>query len=407
LFEQIITTIILGAIALPLVAVLAKLFVSKYNKGWKPFFVVASLQLLFLNTWGYNALDSVPPPVFLGAVAIVSLYGVVLGVLLYPILFFLAYRPGNWRRNMMPWVILGAVLAGLQWGPGLYYGSGISTNVDLHGRVLDIDGQPVSGAKLDLTGCGYIEKNPVFTGADGRFRVIANCRHYLIVKSIIDASGAKCLTRLPGYDKSEGYRLVYNSTPRSDVPMYPQGWAMFTAKTPHEFTCVFQRPKRLFHYNPGGVEMVPDGRVYTAAWKQKKSGDWTLEIQEGEHEGLMRFALRFERSDDKWVGPGTLSLFYPGSGLQFTTEYSYLDVAPLEDYEPNLIIGKPDIEIPVRKVLYFYAPERIAYGAMDVQISTSSNYSTTDLILKPVVRIKVWLNDDGNRAVLSHLAEKK
>ena len=409
MFEQIILTVILGAIALPIVAVLAKLFVFKYGKGWKPYFVVALLQLLFLNTWGHNMLDSLPSaawPIYTGAVAVVLLYGVALGILLYPILFFLAYRPKNWRRNMFLWVIIGVMLAGLQWGPGLYYRSGVSTNVNLHGRVLDIDGQPVGGAELDITGCGYIEENPVFTGADGRFRVIANCRNYLIVNSIINASGAECLTRLPGYDQFKGYRLVYNSIPRrSDYPKNPSGWEMFTAKNPDELTCVFERPERLFHYYLGNVEMVPDGRVYTATWKQKKNGDWTLEIQEGEHEGLMRFRLRFERSGDKWIGPGTLTLSYPGSGLQFTSENSYLDVAPPEGYEPTQIIEKPDISGPVRKALYFHAPERIAYGAIDIRVLASKNFRTR--VITPVVDIMFWLNDDGKRAVLSHLAKKK
>lgn len=406
---QIIMTIILGAIALPIVAVLAKVFVYKYDKGWKPYFVVASLQLLFLNTWGYTVLDSMPSaawPILLGAVAIVLLYSVVLGLLLYPILFFLVYRPENWRRYMMPWVIIGVVLAGLQWGPGLHYRSGISTNVDLHGRVLDIDGQPVSGAKLDITNCGYIEKNPVITGVDGRFRVIANCRSYLIVKSIIDASGAECLTRLPGYDQFKGYRLVYNSIPRrSGSPKYPSGWEVFTEKNPDQLTCVFERPDRLSHYYLGTVKMVPDGRVYTAAWKQKKNDDWTLEIQEGEHDGLMHFRLSFERSGDKWIGPGSLTLSYPGSGVQFTSEDSYLDVAPPEEYEPSLIIETPDISDGVRKALYFYTPERIAYGAIDVQVLASKNFRTG--VITPVVDIRFWLNDDGKRAVLSHLAEEK
>lgn len=407
---QIVLTFILSAIALPIVALLAKLFVVTYGKGWKPYFVVASVQVLFLYTWGYNTLDSLPSsawPVYPGAVAVILLYGVVLGVLLYPILFFLAYRPGNWRRNLSLWVIIGVVLAGLRWGPGLHYRSGISTNVDLHGRVLDIDGQPVRGAKLDIMNCGYIEKNPVFTDADGRFRVVANCRSYLIVKSITDASGAECLTRLPGYDGFEGYRLVYNSIPRrSNSPRNPSGWEMFTAQNPDELTCVFERPERLFHYSPRDAEMVPDGRVYTAVWKQQKSGDWTLEIQEGEHEGLMHFRLRFERSGDTWVGPGSLTLSYPGSGFQFTSERAYLDIAPLEGYEPSQTIEKPDMEIPVRKALYFYfAPDRIAYGAIDVRVLTSKNFRTG--VITPAMDINIWLNDDGNRAVLSHLAERK
>ena len=180
----ILITYLVSLILLPF---LALILVRIYRTGWRLFFAVAALQgviafailIPFLKNFP-SAGAIVLPGVLAGAAGI---FGVV-GLVLYALLFFLIHRPENWKRNSL-WLstLSGLTIAGLV-GPSLIARSGITTNVDLHGIVTDIDGQPVPNAELHFTNCPYIKDPIPVTDTQGRFRVIANCGGLLIIDHI-------------------------------------------------------------------------------------------------------------------------------------------------------------------------------------------------------------------------------
>ena len=404
MFLDLVLILITYLVSLILLPFLALIFVRMYGTGWRLFFVVAAIQGAAAFAILVPFLDKFPSagaivlPGVLAAAA--GIFGVI-GLVLYALLFFLIHRPENWKRNSL-WLstLSGLTIAGLV-GPSLIARSGITTNVDLHGIVTDIDGQPVPNAEVHFNNCPYIKDPMPVTDAQGRFQLIANCGGLLIIDHIRNReTGTDCQSYFP----SEGPHglIVFNSYGDHDVSGNSPGWANYPAEDPVIISCVWHVPDTVRHHQGGHREFPIDGRTVTFGLDEDGRN---LDAIDGEHEGMLhiRFiASTAEPSSPSLPARGRLRISSVGGGIQATERYKPYNAAPTDGYQPYaelLLTGEQD---RADGNFFFYSRDRRAYGSVRVWMNLSYDYSEQEYTLPLEMRLDAYVNDAGSRVLLTH-----
>jgi len=383
---------------------LTLIFDNKYGTGWRLFYVVAALQgiiafaiLLPVLTKFPTAAAVILPGVLAAGAGIIG----VTGLVLYALLFFLIYRPDNWKRNSL-WLsgASAVVIIGLV-GPSLIAKSGVTTNVDLHGIVTDIDGQPVPNAEVHVKNCPYLHDPMPVTDAQGRFRVVANCRYTLMIDHIRNRDTmTNCQSWFPS--SSEYGLMVFNSRIGAVDPVRDPSWANYPAENPIVIPCVWFVPDAVRHHMSSHHDFPVDGRTVTIA-PEPRGRD--LEHIDGDHDGLFHIAFiagEDSREDPSLPVTGRLRISPVSGGIQVTGDYGPFNAAPAEGYQPYVELALEDAAQKVDESFYFYSYERRVYGSLRVWMNYSFDYGTQTFRSPLGVRLETYVNYAGGRPLLTH-----
>jgi hypothetical protein len=226
-------------------------------------------------------LPSSVAPILLGILLAFSGIGFTIGLLLSPLCYFLAARPVHWRRKSLRTLSAYAIVAVLALTPLIATKLGIGANVELHGKVMNMDGSAVANAIVHFSDCPYIRENPAVSDRDGLFTVTAKCGAYFSVEKIYNPeTRTECLSRFS--PDSEPVLITFDDLPGEERPGRRPHWQNYGADNPFRFPCVWQRPKtvlkasaslRLDSENPSQVL-----NLHAVDYDQLMHGDGEIEI---------------------------------------------------------------------------------------------------------------------------------
>ena len=383
-------------------AISAAVFALRFEADRRLFRIIAACQLVVHFGLMYLAFSDFPTAAAViapGILAVVTGLSALFGLLVYPVAFLIRRRPERWQawtRRLITTYVVTAFLIAL---PTLIDRSGLTTNVDLHGRVIDINGDPVVNARVYLGNCAYIDEKITVTDADGRFDSIANCSSYFVIESIHHpVTGAKCLSRYQGYSERYGSFMVFDSLSGPPLSQGRPHWNGYPRDNPYTVTCIWEPPANVERFSSGTEEIIPDNRPYTLVWKESDYG-WHFEVEEGEHYGPIQFRLMIDSSDsatDDSPPAGRFEITQPGGGIQATTDHFYYNLAPADGYEERTIIELENPREGFRQSFYFHGEGNIDYGVLTV-------YYRYMVDGRSLIDFTSWINYDGERVLLSHL----
>lgn len=382
----------------------------RHALGWRLYFVAAVVQLaVFLGLLVVVLADypSGAGIIFPGIAAGIAAAAAVLGLLLYAVLCLLFMRPPHWRRWLLA---VGAVVAAgiLAYAvPRAVVRSGVTTNVDLHGVVNDVDGNPVPGAEIHLERCSFIRENPVVADDSGRFQVIANCSSYLVVKRIFNPrTGSDCASRFRSSDHDA--LLVFDSLDGEPYSQSRPHWNRYPADRPFSVTCAWSIPPSIERHRGSFDELPADDRPLTIAVDSDRR---FLRVESGESDGLLRVRLRTVPGNNSAAPRFELEIRPVNGGIQPTDDREPFNVAPLDDYRPavtlDLGVRNDDADRTYNKadqVYYFHSRDRAVYGAVRISSVFPYNLRTRTYALGPSVTFDVVANHGRSHVLLSQEA---
>lgn len=383
-------------------AIPAAVFSMRFKADWRLFGFIAACQLAVhfgLMHLAFSDFPSAAAVIAPGILAVVTALSALFGLLVYPVAFLIRHRPERWQvwtRRLIATYVVAAFLIAL---PTLIDRSGLTTNVDLHARVLDINGDPVVNARVYLGNCAYIDEKITVTDAEGRFDSVANCGGFFVIESIHHpVTGAKCLSRYPGFSERYGSFMVFDSLSGPPLPRGRPHWNGYPRDNPYTVTCIWEPPANVERYTSGTEEIVPDNRPYTLVWKESSYG-WHFEVEEGEHYGPIQFRLMIDSSDPAIGDPapaGRFEITQPGGGIQPTTDHLYYNLAPADGYRERTIMEIENSREGFRQAFYFRGEGNSDYGVLTVHYKYMIDG-------KSLISFTSWINHDGERVLLSHL----
>ena len=388
-------------LSIALLPVMAWIFKIKFGGNWRSFFLVIATQLVFFLILSEYTWSNVSPAAAIlgpGIVAIIIIISSLFGLLLFPIVFFLIERPGRWERAIKRLFFIYAISMLVLLSPILVTLTGITSNVDLYGKVVDIDGNPVSNAVVHLNNCGYIKDNPVTTDLNGIFNAVATCNSYFTISSIYNPdTDTDCQSRFiePGENL-----ITFDSFQGEEEPHRRPHWINYTRENPYLFTCVWRRinTNNIFSTNSGDV--IPDGRPYTIT----RNGGGNLTIQEGaQHKGF-QFFLNLDTSNDsdpETPRSGRLVISSVGGGIQATEARHNFNAAPLQGYHEKVTHEFTSHLGDFNRNYYFHSKGKTHYGAIRIQYNYDKRRNTRRIY------VKIWFDTAGSRVILSHTARHK
>lgn len=383
---------------------------ARHPLGWRLYVVAALVQLVANAGLLVVVLADYPSGaaiIFPGIAAGIAAAAAVLGLLLYVVLCLVLIRPPYWRRWLTGLGALVAVAVLAVIVPRVVVKSGVSTNVDLHGIVHDVDGHAVPGAVIDLEPCDYLQENPVVTDENGRFRIIANCRSYLVVNRIFNPqTGTACASRFRSSDHES--LLVFDALDGEPYSQSRPHWQAYPAERPFTVTCAWSIPRTIERHRGTFDEFPADNEPITVAADADRR---YLLFEPGEHDGLLHVRLRTVVESDSAPARLELEIRPVNGGIQPTDDREPFNVAPLDNYRASITLDlgerNDDADRTYNKAndtYYFYSNNRDVYGAVRVSSVFGFNFRTRTFDSNPSITFDVVGNYGGSHVLLSHEA---
>lgn len=384
----------------------------RHQLGWPLFFVAALMQILayawLLNDLltDYPSAAAIVLPGFIAAGAGIS---AVTGLLVYIVMCLLIMRPLHWRRWLSGVGAVVAVAILLLAGPRFVARSGMTTNVDLHGVVRNVDGSPAPGARVHLGRCSYILENPVVADVEGRFQIVANCGGFLVVENIFNPqTGTTCASRFRSSDHE--YLIVFDSLEGEPYSQSRPHWKGYPRDNPFVVTCAWSIPDTIERHYETYDQLPADGNPVTVTAGADRR---YLDFEDGEHDGLLH--VRLTTTKDAVAGSNRFALeIRPvNGGIQSTEDHEPFNIAPLDGYQPTITLdlgtrnSETELEFKkTRQTYYFHSNDRSAFGA--VRISTVFGYNRKEeaFDLNPSITFDMFVNYGGSPVLLSQEARR-
>jgi hypothetical protein len=364
------------------------------------FFLFLIFCLIASAVWAFNS----PGPSienFLAVPIIVFSFGTLtVSWMMLPLGAFLGafYKWRSHKRRLagLLMAFFGILLALIS--PRLVTLSGLTSNVDLYGQVVDIDGQPVVNASVELRNCGYFRENPLHTDREGIFHIVATCSRILIFDRIYNpATQSYCEPR----DKDQEYLRSVSEDP-DHSRLWEKGihWEHRLRENPLRFKCIWHTPEGLREYRISSREIIPDGRPYHIA-PVTKDRTKRLQLVEGTPVTGLEFALFIDNPAaliEKEPSPGRLEVSFNGGGVQrYVSHYA----VPADGYGDRAIATFDNSSIYQKKSFSFQSSTATHYGVIDVAISDRTSEGNMNLY------ITISMDRDGSRVILSDRAQRE
>jgi hypothetical protein len=393
--------LLLGGIALLPLLPLLILYLWKLRKfagsGWI-FLAATAFQILCLWALWKIFLENLPSSaaaILLGILLAYCAIGVVIGLLLCPICYFLATRPERWQRKILRTLSAYAAVALLVCLPMIATKLGFGANVELHGRVTNTDGSPLANAMVHFADCPYIAKNPAVTDKDGRFQVKAKCGDYFKVAKIYNpATRTECLSRFTSEWQIDRGLLVFDNLRGEHMSESRPHWRDHGANNPFPFHCVWHRPKSLLKkYVRLRLDATSSTRVLNL------NADDFEELLQGDGE----VGLRYDADG------GTLAIRALDGGVQRArSTYGVVNVAPTEGYADQLKIDlSPFQERHGGEALFFKAG--YTYGYIALRLEQHPDFLELDLeyLFNPEGGVNLVAHDLNAEPIYRQPAERE
>lgn len=385
---------------------------ARHRLGWRLYVVAALVQLLTNIGFLVVVLTDYPSGaaiIFPGIAAGIAAFAAAVGLLLYTVLCLALIRPPYWRRWLTAvgsLVAAGILVVAV---PRIVVKSGMTTNADLHGVVYDVDGQAVPGAEVHLGPCGYLQDNPVVADENGRFRVIANCRGYLVVKRIFNPqTRTDCASQFRSSDHDA--LLVFDALDGEPYSQSRPHWRGYPADRPFSVTCAWSIPGMLERHRATFDELPADDLPVTIAADSDRR---FLAFASGENDGLLHVRLRSVVENESAPDGFNLEIRPVNGGIQATDDREPFNVAPLDGYRPavslDLGVQNDDSDRTYNKAdqtYYFHSQDRAVYGAVRIYSVFGYNRRTKTFDSNPSITFDVVANYGGSHVLLSHEASR-
>jgi hypothetical protein len=313
----------------------------------------AALEIVAMVVLWFAVIAKIPSSAALILFAVFLAYGgvgICIGILLCPICYLLAAKPVNWQRNSKRLATAYAIIVVLAAMPALATRLGIGANVDLYGRVTNVDGSPVANAAVHFTRCAYIDDNPAVTDENGLFRVKAKCRSYLSVTKIYNPeTRTECLSR---FSMGAGRNVAKFDAVRTLGPGSLPNWQDYGANNPYPFQCAWHPPASVF-------------KVQTTLNMDRMSATRTLNLRAQRYEELFLGDADLELRYDSDARMLTVSA--PDGGVQRTTRWlDEVNAAPREGYQDRIDIDLAEA-VPRRETTMMFFHNGRTYGFIQLQ----------------------------------------
>jgi hypothetical protein len=394
--------LLIVSIVLPAIFLVIPAEVCRYKFGGtrsKPYFVTIVLQLLFYGILSYIVWSNFPSAAAIVGIGVIS-YTIVLtglfGFALYPVVFLMVNRPTSWGLYLKRCLLANAVVILAVMSPRLVTMTGLTSNVDLYGQVVDIDGQPVANASVELRNCGYFRENPLRTDRDGIFHIVATCSGILIFDRIYNPTTQSfCVPRR----KDQKYlRSVSEDPDRSRLWKKGIHWEHRLRENPLRFECIWHTPEGLREYRISSREIIPDGRPYHIA-PVTKNRRKRLQLVEGTPVTGLELALFIDNPAaliENESSAGRLEVSFIGGGVQRNgSRYA----VPEDGYGERAIATFDNSNRYQKKSFSFQSSTATHFGVIDVAISDRTSGGNMNTY------IKIFMDRDGSRVILPDRAQ--
>ena len=345
-------------------------------------------------------------PGFIAAGAGIS---AVFGLLVYIVTGLSLIRPPYWRRWLTGVGAVVAVAILLLAGPRFVARSGMTTNVDLHGIVLGVDGSPAPGARVHLGSCSYIRENPVIADDEGRFQILANCGSFLTFDKIFNpGSGTECVSRFHSSDHES--LVVFDSLEGEPYSQSRPHWKGYPEDNPFVVTCAWSVPDTIERHYETYRQLPADGNIITVAAGADRR---YLAFEHGEHDGLLHVRLTTTGDGVAESDRFELEIRPVRGGIQATEDREPFNVAPLDGYQPTITLDlgtrnsdtEPGFK-KTRQTYYFHSNERGVFGAADISAVFGYNRKEAAFDLNPSITFDISVNYGGSPVLLSQEANR-
>ena len=401
-------------VALWILTAVAFVVARRHPLGWRLYRIAALAQLAVNAGLLVITLTDFPTAaaiIFPGIVAGIAGISACLGLLLYIVLCLSCMRPPHWQRWLagIGGVVAAAVLAIAI--PRLVVSMGMVPNVDLHGIVYDVNGEPVPDATVYLGNCAYFQDNPVFAGTDGRFQVTGTCGGYLFVRKILNRrTGTLCESRFRSSDHE--YLLIFDSLTGKPDPQRRPHWRNYPADNPFAVTCAWSVPETIERRQGSYDQWSVAQPLVTVSPDHRDQRD--LDFHAGEHDGWLRLRLRAVADDESSADRFELDIVAVDGGIQKTADREPFNIAPLDAYQSlaTLDLGRPneDSDLGYQRAdqtYYFHAYDRRIYGAVRISSIFEFRRTTGTFASTPSITVNIFANYGGSHVLLSHEAGRR
>lgn len=370
--------------SIPAVIVMAGVFMIIFRKGWIALLITAALQLpfsvIFLEVYFRDAY--LPGIASVGAWAFTIFATSLFGLAIYPFVFFILHGKSQ-QRLLAGGLTLFGVLVSLQ----LFYEPvaehyNLDLDVEVYGKIVDLDGKPSSSAAVHLDYCTRYLKNPVYTDYNGIFHARAKCPQQLVVTRVVKNYGDKpCLTRTESSLSLLGGVMKFVSREQHRREPDALYWGDHGKDNPYVVACIWDPPRNRKEVHSYFRGLIADGRNYTAVIRTSK-GVSSLTLYEGERSGLLSLQLSKRQPQDGGPERGSMIVRALEGGIQ-PTDDRVINMAPLEGYVAEAEFDLGDLQSEIARRFYFHTYQRQGYGMIEISYKPDAgpNAIDTHLIL--------------------------
>lgn len=248
--------------------------------------------------------------------------------------------------------------------------------IQFYGKIVDQNGEPVSGVTIDYSGVrnilasgsgpGIVESND-----SGEF-FISNARGESLRFDKLTKSGYQ-FANLKSFE-----------TLAKNVSNAEQSWETYTKDNPFIFKAWkinrFPKVKK-----DVGVPLMfqPDGRLYTLSMLETND-----QFSEGKMDGDIYFS--FSRNQDDWAVDMTA---VDGGFIETDDEFTLM--APDAGYVKKMVFSGSDFRVSQYKKLYFKSNNPLAYSVLNLRIKPVTRKERASIVMKYVI------NMEGGRSLVT------
>lgn len=370
--EMALIHLVLWAFSLPVVLVLAGVFIFKLGKGWTALTATALLQLPFMLVFS----DVYHHENFFPAEAAAAAWGIVFvdvmattgfGLIAFPLLFFVIHGDRQQRTYGAIATLVAVSVASMASYPSVAKRFDLDFNVDLYGQILDPDGGGAYEVAVYFDQCTRFARNPVLTDAKGHFRIRAHCPERLALTRIGNGGGKRkrCLTRTESSNPQTGSVVEFVTRDQHRTTPHAPYWGDHHADNPYRLTCIWDAPYN--HKDARGAfrNLVADGRTYSLVLVAQSRATY-LRLYEDGRKGVLSFELtRMAPPEDGSPGPGRIRLRAVEGGIQPTSDRVF-NLAPADGYTDEVVMDLGDLQHRSTRHFYFHTYQRQAYGVVEI-----------------------------------------
>ena len=354
-------------IRLPIVAMMAGVFIYKFRKGWIALWITMLLQLpfsvVFPEVYFHNV--SMPGIASVGAWVFTLVATGLFGLAMYPFVFFIVHGKPRQRLLAGGLTLVGALVSLLLFYTPVAERYNLDLNVDVYGKIVDLDGTPSKTAAVHLNYCTRYKTNPVYTDRNGIFRVRAACPQQLVVTRVVKHVGDKpCLTQTESSLSLLGGVMKFVSREQHRREPDALFWGDHDEDNPYTVACIWEPPRNRKEVRSYFRDLVADGRVYTAVIKSRKRIPYLTLYQDG-RSGLLSLQLTKQQPEGGGPERGSILLRAIEGGIQ-PTDDRVINMAPLEGYADEAEIDLGDMQSGVVRRFYFHTYQRQGYGMIEI-----------------------------------------